>query len=444
VTSDTPLAGTAQYLAPELLNGRPVDGRADVYALGVVAYECLTGAPPFTGDQDTVIAQHLASRVPPPSLAVPGIPQAVDAAVWHATDPDPARRYARATEFAAAVGAPRRRRMSDVLRPADHAAVPWDTTVDVRLPSRAGRGPRPTIGRVPKAQRRRSDRLGNRAVAVLVVLGVLLVAVGLGLQQLSAQTVAMPSVVGKSPGLAKLELRRRLLRAHLQPARPSATVPAGRIAAQSVPPDRAVHRFTVVELVPSSGITLPGLGNADAAAAQAQLDRLGLRYRVERQPSRSVPEGRVVATSPAAGSAVADQEVRLVVSSGPPRVDVPAVDGVGFAQARRRLAARGLAAERLNVFADGVARGLVVGTDPPAGSSLEQGSTVKVQVSAGSDEVVVPDLRGTDLADAVARLRALDLVPRQLLFGGHVLDQSPGPGSRVRRGSTVVLWRSPV
>jgi eukaryotic-like serine/threonine-protein kinase len=446
VTSDAPLAGTAQYLAPELLNGLAVDGRADVYALGVVAYECLTGRPPFNGDQDAVIRQHLTSRVPPPSLAVPGITQAVDAAVWHATEPDPARRYAHATELSAAMGAPRRRRMNDVLRPADHAAVPWDTTVDVRLPSRAGRGPRPTIGRVPKARQRlgRSDRLGNRAVAVLVVLGVLLVAVGLGLQQLSAQTVAMPRVVGKSPGLAKLELRRRLLRAHLQPARPSASVPAGRIAAQSVPPDRAVHRFTVVELVPSSGITLPSLAGADAADAQAQLDRLGLRHRADRRPSQSVPEGRVIATNPAAGAAIAGQEVQLLVSSGRPMVDVPAVDGLGFAQARRRLAARGLAADRVDVFADGVPPGLVVGTDPASGASVRQGSTVKVQVSAGSDEVLVPDLRGMNLADAVARLRALDLVPRQLLFGTHVLDQSPGPGSRVRRGSTVVLFRSPV
>jgi beta-lactam-binding protein with PASTA domain len=67
-----------------------------------------------------------------------------------------------------------------------------------------------------------------------------------------------------------------------------------------------------------------------------------------------------------------------------------------------------------------------------------------VHLLAPHAEVVVPDLRGTDLAEAVARVRALGLVPRQLLFGGHVLDQSPGPGSRVRRGSTVVLWRSPV
>jgi serine/threonine-protein kinase len=447
VTSDTPLAGTAQYLAPEVLAGGAVDGRADIYALGVVAYECLAGRPPFTGDQDAVIAQHLSSRVPPPSLVVPGISQSVDAAVWNATEPDPARRYARATEFAGAMGAPRRRRMSDMLRPTGYAgAPPWETSIEVRPPSRAVRGARPTIGRVPKVQRERSrsDRWGNRLVALLVVLGVLLVAAGLGLQQLGTQTVAMPRVVGKSEGLAKLELRRHLLRVHVQQPRPSASVPAGRIAAQSVPPDRAVRRFTVVELVPSSGITLPNLANAEAGAAQAQLDQLRLRYRVDQQPSLRVPNGRVIGTNPAAGTAIAGQEVQLVVSSGRPRVDVPDVDGIGFVQAKRRLAARGLRAERVNVFAGGVRPGFVVRTNPGAGTSIEQGSTVQVEVSKGSDEVTVPSVRGLTVAEATQALRDQGLVPRLLLLGDHVFDQSPGPGSRVRRGSVVVLFRSPV
>ena len=446
VTSDTPLAGTAQYLAPEVLAGGAVDGRADIYALGVVAYECLTGRPPFTGDQDAVIAQHLSSRVPPPSLVVPGISQGVDAAIWNATEPDPARRYARAGEFATAMGAPRRRRMSDMRRPAGGAAVPWETSVDMRLPSRASRGPRPTIGRVPKVQRERSrsDRRGNRLVALLVVLGVLLVGTGLGLQQLSTQSVAMPRVVGRSEGFAKLELRRHLLRVHVQQPRPSASVPAGRIAAQSVPPERAVRRFTVVELVPSSGITLPNLANAELGAARAQLDQLRLRYRVDQQPSQRVPNGRVIGTNPAAGTAIAGQEVQLVVSTGRPRVDVPDVDGISFAQAKRRLAARGLGAERVNVFAGGVRPGFVVRTNPGSGTSVEQGSTVQVEVSKGSDEVTVPSVRGMTVADATAALRNLGLVPRLLLLGDRILDQSPGPGSRVRRGSVVVLFRSPV
>jgi eukaryotic-like serine/threonine-protein kinase len=445
MASDTPLAGTAQYLAPEVLAGGVVDGRADIYALGVVAYECLAGRPPFTGDQDAVIAQHLSSRVPPPSLVVPDVPQSVDAAIWNATEPDPARRYFRATEFAAAMGAPRRRRMGDILRPSQQAGS-LETSVDVGLPNRSSRTTRPSLGRVPKVrhERSRTERMGNRLVAVLVVLGVLLVATGIGLQRLAAQSVTMPQLVGKQQGLAKLELHRRLLRVDVGTPRPSAAVPAGRVAAQSVPPDRAVRRFTVVVLFPSSGIVLPNLANVDAGVAQARLDQLRLTYTVDQRPSLTVPAGRVVGTNPPPGTPISDQEIRLTVSSGRPRVDVPGVDGLSFTQARRRLGGAKLKVDRDNVFADGVRPGFVVRTDPPAGTSVEQGSTVRVQVSKGADEVVVPSVRGMDANDAADLLRKLGLEPRRAFFGDRVLNQNPAPGSRVRHGTTVVLFLSPV
>jgi serine/threonine-protein kinase len=299
---------------------------------------------------------------------------------------------------------------------------------------------------VPKVrhERSRSERMGNRLVALLVVLGVLLVATGLGLQRLAAQSVTMPRVVGEQQGLAKLQLHRRLLRVEDGTPRPSADVPAGRVAAQSVPPDRAVRRFTVIVLFPSSGIVLPNLANADAGAAQARLDQLRLRYTVSQRASLTVPAGRVVATSPAAGTPISDQEIQLTVSTGRPRVNVPNVDGLSFTQARRRLNGARLKVDRENVFADGVRPGFVVRTDPAVGTSVEQGSTVRVEVSKGSDEVVVPSVRGMDANDAADLLRKLGLEPRRAFFGSRVLDQNPGPGRKVRHGSTVVLFLSPV
>jgi eukaryotic-like serine/threonine-protein kinase len=299
---------------------------------------------------------------------------------------------------------------------------------------------------VPKVrqERSRSERMGNRLVAVLVVLGVLLVATGLGLQRLAAQSVTMPRVVGEQQGLAKLQLHRRLLRVDVGTPRPSADVPAGRVAAQSVPPDRAVRRFTVIVLFPSSGIVLPNLAGVDAGVAQARLDQLRLAYTVDQQPSLTVPAGQVVGTNPPPGTPISDQEVRLTVSSGRPRVDVPAVDGLSFTQARRRLNAAKLKVNRENVFADGVRPGFVVRTNPPSGTNVEQGSTVQVQVSKGADEVVVPSVRGMDANDAADLLRKLGLEPRRAFFGARVLDQNPAPGRKVRHGTTVVLFLSPV
>src|SRR5215216_1559083 len=110
------LAATVHYCAPEVLRGGTVDGRADVYALGVVAWECVTGRPPFEGDPRQVVQQHLDGRVPPPSRVAGGIEAPFDAAVARATDPDPTGRFQRASDFAAAIGAPRRRRVDETLR----------------------------------------------------------------------------------------------------------------------------------------------------------------------------------------------------------------------------------------------------------------------------------------------------------------------------------------
>ncbi|HET9292123.1 MAG TPA: protein kinase, partial [Actinomycetes bacterium] len=110
------LAATVHYCAPEVLRGGVVDGRADVYALGVVAWECVSGRPPFEGDPRQVVQQHLGGRVPPPSRVVGGISEPFDTAVARATDPDPTRRFLRASDFAAAMGAPRRRRVDETLR----------------------------------------------------------------------------------------------------------------------------------------------------------------------------------------------------------------------------------------------------------------------------------------------------------------------------------------
>ena len=209
------LAATVHYCAPEVLRGGVVDGRADVYALGVVAWECVERPAAVRG------------RRPPGRPAAPGrpgaaavagapagIPEPFDVAVTRATDPDPTRRFLRASDFAAAIGAPRRRRVDEALRATTLLAPTGpDTTagwaaaagaagrhgrpsapttglpVEGRGTATQGRGgqapprepervaggdgagrpppaerrPRPTTGRVPKTRARRKDRQGPAA-----------------------------------------------------------------------------------------------------------------------------------------------------------------------------------------------------------------------------------------------------------------------------------------
>jgi eukaryotic-like serine/threonine-protein kinase len=464
-----PLAGTVQYLAPEVLRGGVVDGRADVYALGLLAYECLTGRAPFTGPtQDDVIRQHLGGRVPPPSLSVQGIPAAVDAAVWQATDPDPEHRYARASEFAADMGAPRRRRVDEALRAATVvppardlgadtlsvaaarplAAQPWPPGGPAPLPRVAAPGPlhpRRSTGQVPKTRAGRERGRGGgwrrRLTVALVTLTVFAVVVGGALAFVTSQTVEMPDVIGQSVGIAKVRLQTRGLRVGVGAPVPSANVPKGKVATQSVFPAKAVHRLSKVELRPSAGIVLPDLRAQDVDTARATLDKLDLSYDVRQRASQTVPAGRVVGSDPPAGTLIDRQRVQLLVSSGPPRVQVPDLRGRTYAQARSVLVEAGLQAERARVFSDDVPPGLVVATDPPAGATPVRGSVVEVRTSKGPDLVTVPEVRGRSRNEAVELLRR-EGFQVDLSFpgiGDRVVDQSLPPGARARRGSRITI-----
>jgi hypothetical protein len=103
ITSGDMIVGTLAYAAPEQLTGGPVDARSDVYALGCVLHECLTGRPPFTADTNqALILAHL--QAPPPAVrsARPDLPPALDAVIAQALAKDPARRYRSCGELAAA------------------------------------------------------------------------------------------------------------------------------------------------------------------------------------------------------------------------------------------------------------------------------------------------------------------------------------------------------
>jgi eukaryotic-like serine/threonine-protein kinase len=488
------LAATVHYCAPEVLRGGVVDGRADVYALGVVAWECVSGRPPFEGDARQVVAQHLGGRVPPPSRGVAGIPEPFDDAVARATDPDPTRRFLRASDFAAAIGAPRRRRVDETLRattllapagpdttagwaPAAGAAgaapgaagapttgLPvegrgvatqgwggqapaatrgideWPAAPGaVGLPPGAGLRPRPTTGRVPKTRAQRKGGKGRLLAAVLVVA---LLAAGLLTRAggLLGGSVRVPEVVGLEVAEATQDLRSRGLEVKVGEPVASDHVHEGLVATQSVAGGEQARRRDTVVLRPSLGITLPDLTRRPAGAATGRLKELDIRYREQSRTSLTVAKGGVVLTRPAAGTVLkADQVVTVVVSAGKPKVQVPDVAGQPVEAAQETLAAANLRARVERVFDDRPGE-QAVGTDPGAGSRAPWGSTVVLRVSKGPDLVEVPDVVGLSKEEAKARLRAAGLKARFVLpVGSRVVQQSPGSGEKARRGSEVRL-----
>jgi eukaryotic-like serine/threonine-protein kinase len=485
------LAATVHYCAPEVLRGGVVDGRADVYSLGVVAWECVSGRPPFEGDPRQVVQQHLGGRVPPPSRVAEGIAEAFDQAVARATDPDPAGRFLRASDFAAAMGAPRRRRVDEALRattvvptgpdatawapaagaaaaagsgaagapttswpPADQGAAGAPTrtlagrgqgtatgSLDgwTTVAGRATRGgpppggpvalrPRPTTGRVPKSRAQRGRDGRGRLLAVLLVVGLLAVGLMTGVGGLLGGSVRVPEVVGLEVAEATQDLQSRGLRVRVDEPVASDSVHEGLVATQSPEGGEQARRRATVVLRPSLGITLPDLARQPAGSATAKLRQLDIRFRQQRATSVEVPKGNVIETRPDAGTVLGpDQVVTLVVSAGRPRVQVPDVAGQPPQVAEAALTAARFRVRTERVFDPEVPDGLVVGTDPDIGAKAPFGSTVVLRVSKGPDLVEVPSVVGLSREEAEDRLRAAGFRPRVLVPVGSRVYWQ-GPG----------------
>ena len=194
------------------------------------------------------------------------------------------------------------------------------------------------------------------------------------------------------------------------------------------------ERYAVPEVI--------GLSPQDASAAltQAQLVTGPTRQAFDAE----VPVGRVAGTDPAIGSELRRGEtVTLLVSKGPEPVAVPAVDGRRLAGAKAALERAGLVATVTEKYSMKVPDGEVISVTPPAGTTINAGSTVTLLVSKGPPPVEVPNLVDMRKKDAIAALSRLGLVAKveegAVTPLNRVLNQSPAAGSTVPKGSTVVI-----
>jgi serine/threonine-protein kinase len=460
------IIGTAQYLSPEQARGSPVDQTSDLYSVGVVLYEMLTGQVPFTGDTPLEIAMKHLSAVPkPPSELRPDVPHDLDMVVLRALAKRPDERYQTAEEFdrdlaQVAEGLPVAAETADAATAVLSgsgvlAAAPTAIVSPPAAPPTAPTRPAPP-GRTPPAGYYGYEGPPRRRRPVWPwILSLLLLAAAGGAawfaytkiqEQLNAnKPVAVPQVEGIRESLATMKIREAELTPSVHRAFDD-TVQKGYVISQSPEAGNKLNKHDTVEITVSKGketVVVPSVLGKNRDDAVSTLSNLGLQPRVFDVPSNK-QEDTVIAQDPRGGmTVVKGTRVRINVSSGPAAVSVPNVIGLPFDQASRELQDAGFSVARTDSASD-QAKGTVINEEPSG--TAPPGSTITLTVSKGPKSSTVPDVTSQDelsardtLQAAGFKVKVKDQDVTDAGLEGIVLEQSPPGGTQAPPGSTVTL-----
>ena len=436
ITQTGSVMGTPQYLSPEQAQGFEVTPVSDLYSIGVILYEALTGRVPFEGESAVAVAMKQVSETPQrPSSINPQVSPALDAVVMRALEKEPGQRFQSADAFIAAL---------------DQA---------MREPG-AGRGTAafatvpPVVEEVPPEEdRKRNNWLWGLLVAAIVI-GLL---VGLLLTRDTSTDV--PNVTGKQLEFAISQLERKGFdvgeEKFVERQAPKNTVLEQDPLPGSAEEDCSFIVFfcskPTVDLTVSAGPgsgEIPRVNGLAQAAAEQKLEKAGFEVAIERVNSKSVEEGLVVFSEPRGGdSATHGSTVTLFISQGPKLAKVPVLVGTQRRVAVQQIRGRGLTPSVSEEESSSPA-GEVISQSPSAGTEVEPGSTVSIVVSSGKEEKVakVPNVIGKERREAVEAIRAAGLTPsveeeETEVQGqvGRVIDQFPPPGRELEPGTTVTI-----
>jgi beta-lactam-binding protein with PASTA domain/tRNA A-37 threonylcarbamoyl transferase component Bud32 len=397
------IMGTAQYLSPEQARGAPVTASSDLYSAGIVLFEMLTGKVPFNGDSAIEIAMKHLNEIPkPPSKIRPEIPDELDQVVLRALAKNPEDRYQSAEEFS-----------EDLHR------------VEAGLPL--------------------APETSEAATALLTGVTAPLAGDG-GSTQVLSETAATRHIPPPqtprrpppyTPGYYEEPppKRRRWLPWLVVALLLAAAAVAGWYVFSQIQDQLAANEPVAVPLV-------VGLKEANAVKL---IEDAGLNPKVERSANPDVVKGRVMSQNPDAGTRIQKGDrVTLLVSTGPPKTQVPNVVGMDYADAVQALDDVNLAARKREVFSNKPA-GQVVTQNPKAGEQVVEGTEVVLKVSKGKKTAQVPNVVGMSEADARATLeqagfqvQSID-APSSDTPQGVVFDQSPDAGTEAPDGSTVTI-----
>ncbi len=436
-TIHSDVMGSVHYTSPEQARNGFVDGKSDIYSLGIVMYEMVTGRVPYDGDTTVSIAiQHLQEEMIPPSVYAPQLPISLEKIIIKCTQKSQDRRYAAMADLLVDLKRALMDPDSDFVV-IDSVASQAKTTViredevrgikeQTQRKSYAGaelQAPRRVYededdfedededegGFLNPKMEKAVTILGIVTAVIIIIIIIYLIGSIAGLfgghkdeqdeepqdDQIEEESgeIEMIDLRGRSFDNAKKELEDMGLKIYQADTAESEDYAEGEIISQDIPEGEMVEEGTTVRVVVSSGkgeteVAVPNLTGYTDTAAIGMLEDAGLDYSREYESSDTVPEGTVIRQSPDSGTMVAaNTKVTIVVSQGKKSVTVPDLRKKTEAQARQLLKDAGLTAGTVSSeYDDEVPEGQVISQSELAGKTVYSGTTVNFVISLGQKE----------------------------------------------------------
>jgi beta-lactam-binding protein with PASTA domain len=456
------IVGTAQYLSPEQARGAPVDPRSDLYSLGIVLYEMLTGNVPFTGDTPVEIAMKHLSQIPePPSKLRPEVPHDLDAVVMRALSKEPDQRYGSTEEMDAdlarvARGVAVAPETEDAMTQVLSGVGATSAQTMITRPRAVAPPPAPPSYRTPGPYYDYEEPPRRRSIwPWLLALG-LIIAGAIGgwflytkiQQQIDTnRPVAVPDVRLVQKDLAVLKIQEAGLKPLVIKAADD-TVAPGQVIDENPNGGAKVGKGSTVTLRVSTGkpkVQVPDVRGRTVTDAITALAGIGLNPKITHVYSPLPADTVTGQFPPPLAQVVKGSNVRINISRGAKPIPVPDVTDQPYLNAKSALEGQGFVVKRVDVQSD-KAPGTVVTSDPRPGEPSSKGSTITLSVSKGPATTQVPNVRNQNQALAEQMITDAGLTPSIVLQAvtdpsqdGIVIDQNPAPNADAKSGEIVIL-----
>jgi serine/threonine-protein kinase len=456
LTQTGAVMGTATYFSPEQAEGMGVDARSDIYSLGVVLFEMVTGRPPFMGETPVAVAsKHVREHPPAPRDVNPGVPLDLEAIILKCMAKSPDHRYSTGDELRIDLLRFREGRAVAAVAPPTGQQPAVGTTQALGAVGGQTRS-MPAIGADEHELEREPSRTGLYAGLLgllLVALAVVIVFLGqsLGWWHLgsTSSSFSLPDVTNQSVAQAEHTLQAEGLKPKTQSDPNSGNTPITQVVRTIPPKGSTVNKGQTVTLVTGSQatpVTVPNLINHSVQEATSELQSLGLKENTQFSPS-CTQQNIVCDQNPKSGQTLQSGGTVNLFTNQPPPPTTPIPDVTGdssAATACNTLGQAGFSCGTITTQASNLPQGTVLSTDPPAGSQQPAHTTVNLVVSSGPSSVTVPDVVGDTQAQAVSTLQSANLNPVVFCQGtlqksqdGLVQSQNPGGGKPAHPGDTV-------